>query len=522
MYTLEHYTIPEVVEKSSQRYAERPALAMVGGNPVRFRELEPRTRKIAAFLGLLGVKKGDRVALLSENRPEWGLAYFGIARSGAIAVPIMTDFLAEQISTILEHSESKVILVSGRLLPKIAAEGKRRIVVSLEDFSVLSAPQGLASVSALIRPDAVARAADFFVSPPIDADELASIVYTSGTMGKSKGVMLTHRNLVFDAEAARKFLVLRRTDRLLSILPLAHAYKFTIGFLIPVLQGSAVYYLDRPPSATALLPALAAIRPTLMLSVPLVIEKIYRSSIQPTLEKIPPLQGPAPPPGSSNGSPASSSRRPSAASSASSGRRRPARRRRRDLPAHIRVSPFDRLWPHRVGAAAHRKQAGQGPAPYDGRSRDRVSPSASPTASRHGRGRDPGQGPNVFPGYYKDPERSAEAFSPTLVPHRRPRRDGRLRPHHRPRQAQDDDPRRLRREHLSRGDRGRPQSSPDVLESLVYGDAKGLTALVHLKPEASRASSPGSRTRSRAPRSPRPTSRRRRTRRRTTRPRRLA
>ena len=271
MYTIERYTIPELVEKSSARYADRPALAMVGGDPVLYRDLEPRTRRIAAFLGLLGIKKGDRVAILSENKPEWGLSYFGIARCGAIAVPIMVDFLSEQISTIHELSETKVLLVSRRLAAKVAAEGDRRILVSIDDFSVISAPGGAEAVAALVADAAVERAAGAFASPKVEADELASILYTSGTMGKSKGVMLTHRNLVFDAEAARKFIVLRRTDRLLSILPLAHSYEFTIGFLIPMLQGSAVYYLDRPPSATALLPALAAIRPTLVLSVPLVI-----------------------------------------------------------------------------------------------------------------------------------------------------------------------------------------------------------------------------------------------------------
>jgi long-chain acyl-CoA synthetase len=110
------------------------------------------------------------------------------------------------------------------------------------------------------------------------------IVYTSGTTGLSKGVMLTHRNILSNAIACRSIIILHRTDRLLSILPLAHTYEFTIGFIIPLLSGSQIFYLDRPPSPTVLLPALKAVRPTIMLSVPLVIEKIYRSNIKPTLE----------------------------------------------------------------------------------------------------------------------------------------------------------------------------------------------------------------------------------------------
>jgi len=110
------------------------------------------------------------------------------------------------------------------------------------------------------------------------------LVYTSGTTGLSKGVMLSHRNILSNAFGCRSIIILHRTDRLLSILPLAHTYEFTIGFVIPLLSGSHIHYLDRPPSATVLLPALKAVRPTIMLSVPLVIEKIYRSNIKPTLE----------------------------------------------------------------------------------------------------------------------------------------------------------------------------------------------------------------------------------------------
>jgi long-chain acyl-CoA synthetase len=267
MYSIDRYTIPELVEKSSVRYAERTALSMVQGEAVLFRDLEPRTRRVSALLGLLGIKKGDRVALLSENRPEWGLAYLGISRTGAIAVPIMTDFTSEQIANILAHSESSVLIVSRRLLAKIVGQEAKRIIVSVESLELVSAPDGF-SFPTKDRIDAAAAA---FASPPIQGDDLASIVYTSGTTGHSKGVMLSHRNIVFDAIASR---------------PLAHTYEFTIGFIIPLMQGSAVYYLDRPPSATVLLPAMAAIRPTVFLSVPLLIEKTYRSAVKPALDKI--------------------------------------------------------------------------------------------------------------------------------------------------------------------------------------------------------------------------------------------
>jgi len=484
VYTVERYTIPEVVEKSSRRYAERPALSMVGGKPVLYRDLEPRTRRIAAFLGLLGIKKGDRVAILSENKPEWGLSYLGIARSGAIAVPLMVDFLPEQIATILEHSESKLLFVSKRLAAKVTTEGERRILVSIEDLSVISAPGGAGTYAALVQPDAVDRAAGFFASPKIEADELASILYTSGTMGKSKGVMLTHRNLVFDAEAARRFIVLRRTDRLLSILPLAHSYEFTIGFLIPMLQGSAVYYLDRPPSATALLPALAAIRPTLVLSVPLVIEKIYRSSIQPALEKISLYKVPV-------------FRRlleliaGRKLMKTFGGKIRFFGVGGAPLAADVETFLNHARFPFSIGYGLTEtaplltgNKPGKVKLHTTGIPATGVSLRIADKRPDTGEGEIQAKGQNVFPGYYKDPERTAEAFTS----------DGWFRTGDLG--VMDAEGRITVRGRLktmilgASGENIYPEeieavinASPDVLESLVYGDEKGLVALVQLKPE---------------------------------------
>ena len=135
MYSLERYTLPEVIERSSARYAERPALSMVGGEPVLYSELEPRTRRIAALLELLGAQRGDRIALISENCPEWGLAYFGIVRSGCIAVPILTDFIPEQMKNILDHAGCRVVIASKRIAAKLDKAGAlaERLLVSVED-----------------------------------------------------------------------------------------------------------------------------------------------------------------------------------------------------------------------------------------------------------------------------------------------------------------------------------------------------------------------------------------------------
>jgi len=481
MYTIDRYTIPEVIQKSSERYADRPALAMVGGKPVFYREIESRTRRIAATLGLLGIKKGDRVALLSENRPEWGLAYFGIVRAGAIAVPIMVDFTVEQIGNILSHSESKALVVSPRLLPKAPDKAGGPMLLSIDGLAVLpsaSAPHAPTDAE-------IEKAAASFSDPSIVADELASIIYTSGTMGASKGVMLTHRNFVFDAVSARRFIILRRTDRLLSILPLAHAYEFTIGFLIPMIQGSAVYYLDRPPSATALLPALAEVRPTIMLSVPLVIEKVYRASVKPALDKIS-LYGKVP------------ALRPLFERIAGLKLYRTFGGRLRffgiggaPLAADVESFLHNARFPYSIGYGLTETApliAGNKPG------RVRVHTTGFPSANVElrvadrrpdtGEGEIQARGLNVFPGYYKDPGRTAEAFTA----------DGWFRTGDLG--VMDESGRVTVRGRLktmilgASGENIYPEeieallnSSPYVLESLVYGDEKGLTALVHLKPE---------------------------------------
>jgi long-chain acyl-CoA synthetase len=264
MITLRNYTLAEVPELDDARYGLRPMLSMVGETVYTYRDFERISRGVAESLIAYGIKKGDRVALLAENSPQWVMTYFGILRAGAIVVPILTDFIPVQICNIIRHAEARLVFTSEKLRPKLSELPKETAIWDIRQ-SYLPSPSPVAL-------------------PDVAADDLAMIVYTSGTTGLSKGVMLTHRNILSNATACKSIITLHRTDRLLSILPLAHTYEFTIGTVIPLLSGSHIHYLDRPPSATVLIPALQAVRPTIMLSVPLVIEKVYRSSVRPTLE----------------------------------------------------------------------------------------------------------------------------------------------------------------------------------------------------------------------------------------------
>ncbi|HOT58925.1 MAG TPA: AMP-binding protein [Spirochaetales bacterium] len=275
MYKLQSYTLRNILVQGAVRYYKRPAIALIGNAPLSYREIGLRAAEFIKRLETLDIGAEEKVVLLSENRPEWVIAYLAITASGRIVVPILTDFHPEQIQNIIKHSEARILVVSEKLKSKIRGSTVP-VVISIE--SILKEPIGTLPDKKLLEELLNKQ------FPPIDETRIAAILYTSGTTGHSKGVMLTHKNLVWDACATRSIIHLHRTDRLLSILPLAHTYECTIGMIDPIMQGSFITYLDKPPTASTLLPVLKTLQPTIMLTVPLIIEKIYRSSIRPKLE----------------------------------------------------------------------------------------------------------------------------------------------------------------------------------------------------------------------------------------------
>ncbi len=295
----ENRTLHDVIENSARLYPERTAVAMVDGAEINYREFWRQAREVSAFLRARGLHHGDRVAILGENMTNWGIAYFAVTSMGAVAVPILTDFHPTDIARIIRHGEARAIFVSRRLLGKIGelAPEERGTTILLDDLTALSPGTTEADLdrSPIDRkparvegPTPIPATGDG--SGGLSADDLAAIVYTSGTTGHSKGVMLTHGNLVSDAIATVAIADVTKDDRLLSILPLPHTYECTLGLITPIMIGASVYYLDKPPTAAVLLPAMARLRPTVMLSVPLIIEKIYKSKILPELTSKPLLK----------------------------------------------------------------------------------------------------------------------------------------------------------------------------------------------------------------------------------------
>jgi len=260
-------TLQSLLNYSTKNFAELPSVSFVGGTPITYSELGVQIVQVARLLFSLGLKKGDKVALLSHNMPNWVIAYFSVVSNGMIIVPILPDFTREEIENVLLHSESKAIFISERLSSRIEGLDLPHLEskISLDNLTLLSGNQN----------------SELKVQHTIvNEDDTAAIIYTSGTTGRSKGVVLSHRSLTFTAMQSYTFHAISSSDVFLSLLPLSHTYENTIGLLYPIMYGASIYYLEKPPTASALLPALAKIRPTMMLSVPLIMEKLYKTQIQ--------------------------------------------------------------------------------------------------------------------------------------------------------------------------------------------------------------------------------------------------
>ena len=264
-----------MLQASFKDFANQQSLVFAGEENRTYKQLETEVKKAALQLQFIGVKKGDKVALLSQNMPQWGIAFFATCILGAVAVPILPDFHPNEIKNIIQHADVSVIFVSETLRSKLEPV-PGLTVIYIEDFQI---------VSETTAPLAVQMDDQLFSYPKVEEKDLASIIYTSGTTGKSKGVMLTHKNIVWTAQQCWLIQNVVPGDRFLSVLPLSHTFENTIGFILAVKYGATIHYLQKPPVASVLLPALKQVRPTVMLIVPLIIEKIYKSKILPEINE---------------------------------------------------------------------------------------------------------------------------------------------------------------------------------------------------------------------------------------------
>ena len=228
---------------------------------------------LSKVLTQYGIGAGDKVAILSTNMPNWSVVFFSTVVFGRISIPILPDSSENEVTNIINHSESKVLFVAKKMVGKVSKEvmEKMTLVIELDTLEIIKA-------------DEEKFTCDGRTAVPTP-DEIATIIYTSGTTGSAKGVVLTHRNLASNVITCYHSCKRTEKDRWLSILPMAHTLEMTLGMLYPMYTGSTVYYLPKPPAAPLLLKAMKIVRPTTMLTVPMIIEKVYKGSVLPTIKK---------------------------------------------------------------------------------------------------------------------------------------------------------------------------------------------------------------------------------------------
>ena len=280
------------IEESIKKSWDIEALSNYREKGYTYREIAEKILKFHIAFNAYGIKEGDKIALVGKNSANWCVTYLAVVTYGAVIVPILPDFKAEDLTNIINHSDSKLLFVDDKIWETLDFENIKEIigVFSLDTFNMITfrkegvkeAFESIASVYAARYPEL--REEDIKFSD-VTNDKLAVISYTSGTTGFSKGVMIPHNSLAANVRFAQKHMPLEPGDPLVSFLPLAHTYGCAFEFLFPFTFGCHITILTKTPSPQIILQAFGEIKPRLILSVPLVIEKIYKKKLLPVITK---------------------------------------------------------------------------------------------------------------------------------------------------------------------------------------------------------------------------------------------
>lgn len=278
---LENFTLDNLLRRSVSLYANEKALAKVAQEAMDYSTFNEKVQNTIKILKENGISKGDKVVLLSENMPHWGVAYFAVTSMGAIIVPILVDFHPADVHHIIRHAQANAAFSSDKFLSTIeeCTQNDIKLVIKLETLEIVQELTNKDYLSQLKNKtkEMTHKIANISLAPK--EDDLAAIIYTSGTTGHSKGVMLSHKNIVTNALSVHSKITITKEDVFLSILPLAHTFECTVGLIVPILHGSCVYYIDKAPTPSVLLKSFEIVKPTMILSVPLIIEKIYKTKV---------------------------------------------------------------------------------------------------------------------------------------------------------------------------------------------------------------------------------------------------
>lgn len=284
----------QFIESSIKNNWNISAFSDYKGESYKYSDVAQRIARIHIAFEKGGVKQGDKIALLGKNSAHWTIVYLATISYGAVIVPILPDFKPNDVHHIVNHSDSVVLFVADNILETLKEKEmvNLKAIYSVNDFSLLSdrGDESLKEKMGLVDqlyadkyPDGLSP--DNFHMEDVPNSNLAVISYTSGTTGFSKGVMLSHNNLVSNVVYAHNNMPLEPGDSIVSFLPLAHSYGCAFEFLFPFTLGCHITFLTKTPSPQIILGAFKEIRPRLVLAVPLIIEKIYKKQLLPVLEK---------------------------------------------------------------------------------------------------------------------------------------------------------------------------------------------------------------------------------------------
>ena len=297
---LDKLTLDKLVENSFSQFKEELFCTDIDKVKITYADAQQLLSQVQATLKSFDIKQGDRVAICSENNVHWGIVYLAITSLGCVVVPILPDFHSNEVHHILKHCEATALFASKKQKTKLDEEdftSSLKYIFSLETLDLIenlneSPIEFVNEVKSLGAEKFTQMKAKAFelanikeAELEIKEEDLAAIIYTSGTTGQSKGVMLSHKNLVAQMQQTHDLNPILPTDRFLSILPLAHTLECSVGFLVPFANGASIHYITKTPAPKVILKAMQKVKPTVILTVPLVIEKIYKSKIQPNFTK---------------------------------------------------------------------------------------------------------------------------------------------------------------------------------------------------------------------------------------------
>ena len=286
---MRHYL--SILQTTMREKWEAPVLSDYRGETFTFADMASQMARLHRIFDAAGVEAGDRVALAAKNSARWAMAFLSIATYRGVAVSILADFNPIDIAGLVNHSESKVLFTDPKTWESMSsvAMPELKAVINVEDYSPIFSVEEISA--AMKRASVQAESFSAAMKETVtnyqigDLDDLSIINYTSGTTSSPKGVMLSARNISSNIEFGLRNIPIQPGDQIMSMLPLAHMYGMAFEFLYPMCGGCHIYFLGKTPTPTILMQALADIKPYLLITVPLVLEKIFKGKVMPTLNK---------------------------------------------------------------------------------------------------------------------------------------------------------------------------------------------------------------------------------------------